>query len=149
MAKHKWIVKLEMKKKLGKLLSFLGWKGSGTNHCPVSLHTFLATLLLLLSFFNEANIKVILFQLRVGIYSLYLVMLIKNIIFMYLSQRKYHFIKIQLDSDNICKDYWITAVWTYSALFYFHHPNKRNHNKQTKEKDFFFINLWGYRSTRI
>lgn len=83
-------------------------------------------------FFNEANIKVILFQLRVGIYSLYLVMLIKNIIFMYLSQRKYHFIKIQLDSDNICKDYWITAVWTWSALFYFHHPNKSNHNKQTK-----------------
>lgn len=29
---------------------------------------------------------------------------------MYLSQKKYHFIKIQLDSDNICKDHGITAV---------------------------------------
>lgn len=59
---------------------------------------------------NEENIKEFLPLLKLGIYSFYLVMLIKNIIFMYLSQRKYHFIKIQLDSDNICKDYGITAV---------------------------------------
>ena len=58
----------------------------------------------------EENIKEFLPLLKLGIYSFYLVMLIKNIIFMYLSQRKYHFIKIQLDSDNICKDYGITAV---------------------------------------
>lgn len=56
--------------------------------------------------------KVALVPLKLGIYSLYLVMLIKNIIFMYLSQRKYHFIKIQLDSDNIWEDYGIAAVWT-------------------------------------
>lgn len=100
-------------------------------------------LLLLLSFFlNEENIKELLLLLKLGIYSLYLVMLIKNIIFMYLSQRKYHFIKIQLDSDNICKDYGITAVWTQPALFCFHYLNKSNHNKQSKKK---IINLWGYR----
>jgi len=63
-------------------------------------------------------------------------MLIKNIIFMYLSQRKYHFIKIQLDSDNICKDYGITAVWTQTALFCFHYLDKGNHNKQSKEKNY-------------
>lgn len=61
-------------------------------------------------------------------------MLIKNIIFMYLSQRKYHFIKIQLDSDNICKDYGTAAVWTQAALFCFHYLNKSNHNKQSKKE---------------
>lgn len=91
---------------------------------------------------NEENIKELLLLSELGIYSLYLVMLIKNIIFMYLSQRKYHFIKIQLDSDNICKDYGITAVWTQPALFCFHYLNKSNHNKQSKKK---IINLWGYR----
>jgi hypothetical protein len=78
----------------------------------IELTVFLLSGLHVCLILNEKNIKVILFLLKLGIYSSYLVMLIKNLIFMYLSQRKYHFIKIQLDSDNIWEDYRITAVWT-------------------------------------
>lgn len=53
---------------------------------------------------KEENIEELLLLLILGICNPYLVMLIRNLIFMYLSQRKYHFIKIQFDSDSICED---------------------------------------------
>lgn len=138
---YQWCFKSKKKHRYCQSGSTFRRRSHSANHSLGNLFILLTKLLLLLSFsFKEENIKELLLLLILGIYSLYLVMLIRNLIFVYLSQRKYHFIKIQLDSDSICKVYRITAVWTQAALFCFHYLNKSNHNKQSNEK---FINLWG------